>query len=57
MFIRVHRLTCFLRRDFGSPRYLFHHMRCGILVVIRNKRLVVFAPFANKDYTNDWDGA
>lgn len=38
-------------------RYLFHHMRCGILVVIRDKKLVVFAPFANKDYTNDWDGA
>lgn len=48
-------------RRFGKidccARYLFHHMRCGILVVIRNKRLVVFAPFANKDYTNDWDGA
>ncbi|CAM9228787.1 unnamed protein product [Ectocarpus fasciculatus] len=41
----------------NTLRYLFHHMRCGILVVIRNKRLVVFAPFANKDYTNDWDGA
>eukprot|EP00904_Undaria_pinnatifida_P007460 jgi/Undpi1/3844/HiC_scaffold_16.g07213.m1 len=41
----------------NTLRYLFHHMRCGILVVIRNKKLVVFAPFANKDYTNDWDGA
>lgn len=38
-------------------RYLFHHMRCGIFVCIRNKRLMVFAPFVNKDYTNDWDGA
>lgn len=46
--------------DCSAPpdhRYLFHHMRCGILVVIRDKKLVVFAPFANKDYTNDWDGA
>ncbi|CAM9647333.1 unnamed protein product, partial [Hapterophycus canaliculatus] len=41
----------------NTLRYLFHHMRCGILVVIRDKRLAVFAPFANKDYTNDWDGA
>ncbi|CAN0104716.1 unnamed protein product, partial [Sphacelaria rigidula] len=32
-------------------------MRCGIFVAIRDRRLVVFAPFANKDYTNDWDGA
>ncbi|ETV78772.1 hypothetical protein, variant 1 [Aphanomyces astaci] len=35
-------------------KYLFFHMRCGILVMIRNGRVVLFAPFANKDYENNW---
>uniref|UniRef100_M4BXL6 Glycosyl transferase CAP10 domain-containing protein n=1 Tax=Hyaloperonospora arabidopsidis (strain Emoy2) TaxID=559515 RepID=M4BXL6_HYAAE len=34
--------------------YLFFHMRCGIFVMIRRRRVVIFAPFANKSYVNNW---
>ncbi|ETV93176.1 hypothetical protein H310_12782 [Aphanomyces invadans] len=34
--------------------YLFFHMRCGIFVMIRAGRVVLFVPFANKDYENNW---
>ena len=34
--------------------YLFNHMKCGILVMIRDNKLVLFCPFVNKDYTNNW---
>lgn len=34
--------------------YLFHHMRCGIYVMIRNNEPVIFCPFVNKNYTNTW---
>ncbi|CAI5736565.1 unnamed protein product [Peronospora destructor] len=34
--------------------YLFYHMRCGIFVMIRRRRVVIFAPFTNKDYVNNW---
>lgn len=27
--------------------YLFHHMRCGIFVMIRAKKVVLFVPFVN----------
>ncbi|KAL4151888.1 hypothetical protein PRNP1_008825 [Phytophthora ramorum] len=39
---------------FNTLRYLFFHMRCGIFVMIRRRRVVIFAPFANKDYENNW---
>ena len=39
---------------FNTLSYLFHHMKCGILVMIRNNNLVIFAPFVNKDYKNTW---
>lgn len=29
-------------------------MRSGILVVIRNNEIKMFAPFVNKHYTNNW---
>jgi hypothetical protein len=34
--------------------YLFHHMKCGIYVMIRNNEPVIFCPFVNKDYKNTW---
>jgi hypothetical protein len=40
----------------NTLRYLFFHMRCGIFVSIRQQQVVLFAPFANKDYKNDWGG-
>lgn len=38
----------------NTLKYLFHHMRCGIFVMIRRRRVVLFVPFANKDYENNW---
>ena len=38
----------------NTLRYLFFHMRCGIFVMIRHRRVVMFVPFVNKDYTNTW---
>jgi hypothetical protein len=38
----------------NTLRYLFFHMRCGIFVSIRQQQVVLFAPFANKNYKNDW---
>lgn len=38
----------------NTLRYLFFHMRCGILVSIRSGCLFMFAPFANARYTNPW---
>jgi hypothetical protein len=32
-------------------------MRCGIYVMIRDSKLCMFVPFANKDYRNDWGHA
>jgi hypothetical protein len=34
--------------------YLFFHMKCGIYVMIRNGKLRIFCPFANRDYQNTW---
>jgi len=34
--------------------YLFHHMKCGIYVMIRNNEPVIFCPFVNKHYKNTW---
>mmetsp|Transcript_31554 Transcript_31554/g.60262 ORF Transcript_31554/g.60262 Transcript_31554/m.60262 type:complete len:646 (-) Transcript_31554:206-2143(-) len=36
--------------------YLFHHMKCGIFVMIRDGKLRIFAPFVNSDYRNTWGG-
>ncbi|CAM9364725.1 unnamed protein product, partial [Phaeothamnion confervicola] len=44
------------RSTINTLLYLFEHMRCGIFVMIRANRLVIFAPFVNKDYRNDWEG-
>lgn len=34
--------------------YTFDHMRCGILVQIRDNAVVTFAPYVNDDYRNTW---
>lgn len=41
----------------NTLKYLFHHMKCGIFVMIRDGKLRIFAPFVNSDYRNTWDGA
>jgi hypothetical protein len=38
----------------NTLRYLFVHMKCGLFVMIRRNRLVMFVPFVNKDYRNTW---
>lgn len=38
----------------NTLRYMFNHMRCGIFVMIRKNKLVMFAPFVNADYQNNW---
>jgi hypothetical protein len=35
-------------------RYLHDHMKCGIFVRIRDKRVAIFAPFVNDQYRNTW---
>ena len=35
-------------------QYLFHHMRCGIFIAIRQQKVLIFCPFVNQDYTNNW---
>lgn len=39
----------------NTLQYLFFHMKCGILVSIRNQAIVLFAPFVNKEYRNNWN--
>jgi hypothetical protein len=38
----------------NTLRYLFHHMRCGVLVCIRDGAVALFQPFANAQYRNEW---
>jgi len=38
----------------NTLRYAFFHQRCGIVVGIRAAVVVVFAPFANREYRNVW---
>lgn len=38
----------------NTLKYLFHHMKCGIYVMIRNHQVKIFCPFVNKDYRNNW---
>ena len=38
----------------NTLNYCFHHMRCGIFLMIRNNQVVIFCPFVNKDYKNSW---
>ena len=36
----------------NTLRYMFFHMRCGILVCVRGGSVVLFAPFANAAFVN-----
>jgi len=38
----------------NTLKYLYNHMRCGILIVIKDNRLALFAPFVNPEYQNNW---
>ncbi|TMW68756.1 hypothetical protein Poli38472_006224 [Pythium oligandrum] len=38
----------------NTIKYMFHHTRSGIFVMIRRRRVVVFAPFVNREYENTW---
>jgi hypothetical protein len=38
----------------NTLRHLFFHARCGVLVAVRDGRVVLCAPFANSAYTNTW---
>ena len=38
----------------NTLKYCFYSMRCGIYVQIKGNRLVIFCPFVNKNYTNNW---
>lgn len=38
----------------NTLKYLFFHLRCGILVCVRNNSVCVFQPFANVHYKNNW---
>lgn len=38
----------------NTLHYLFHHMKCGLFVMIRNQQVRIFAPFVNIDYRNTW---
>jgi len=38
----------------NTLRYLFFHMRCGIFVMIRRRRVMMFVPFVNHHYRNTW---
>ena len=41
----------------NTLKYLFYHMKCGIYVMIRNNEVVIFSPFVNKNYKNNWGSA
>eukprot|EP01038_Epipyxis_sp_PR26KG_P014521 gene14521-19494_t len=53
MELPIHR-TMSVKSSMNTLKYMFFHMRCGIYVMIRNNRVVIFCPFLNKDYTNTW---
>ena len=38
----------------GTLRFLYEHMRCGIVVRVVRGRVVCFCPFYNPDFTNKW---
>lgn len=54
--LSIHREMSF-QSTINTLRYMFFHMKCGIFVMIRNNRVVIFCPFVNKDYKNSWHGS
>jgi hypothetical protein len=43
-----------LESTLNTFNYLYNHMRSGIYIMIRDSKVVIFAPFVNKNYTNTW---
>jgi hypothetical protein len=41
-----------MQSTFNTLQYMFFHMKCGIFVMIRNNRVVIFCPFVNEAYKN-----
>jgi len=43
-----------IKSTMNTLKYMFYHMKCGIFVMIRDNKVVIFCPFVNKDYKNTW---
>lgn len=54
--LSIHRQMSFVS-TLNTLKYMFFHLRCGIFVMIRNNKVVIFCPFVNKDYENNWASA
>jgi hypothetical protein len=39
---------------YNSLNYMFTKFKKGIFVIIRNNKLIVYLPFSNADYVNNW---
>ena len=56
----ISRLNLSIHKELSSKstmntlKYMFYHMKCGIFVMIRNNKVVIFCPFVNRDYKNTW---
>ena len=42
---------------FHTLTYLWHHMKCGVYIKIRQNKLAMFVPFHNLEYHNAWSKA
>jgi len=51
--LRIHQATNAMS-TINTLKYLFYHMKCGIFVMIRDRKLRIFCPFVNTDYRNTW---
>lgn len=51
--VPFHRCTTVVS-TMNTLAYLYHHMKFGIFVMIRNRQLRIFAPFVNDQYRNTW---
>jgi hypothetical protein len=49
----IHKCTT-TESTMNTLKYLFFHMKCGIFVMMRDGKLMIFAPFVNSDYRNTW---
>ena len=49
----IHRVMSDVSAE-NTLKYLFFTMKCGIYVMIKNGKLVVFCPFVNTEYRNTW---
>lgn len=51
-------INCYKKTNYNSIidtfRYIFHELKKGIFVQIKNNELVTFLPFSKYNYVNDW---